>query len=45
VDERSVALSDEELVAAVKDAYFEPALHDGKPVDGVVRVRLGELTL
>jgi hypothetical protein len=46
VDESaSLPVSDEDLVAAVKDAFFKPALHDGKPVDGVVRVRLGELTL
>jgi hypothetical protein len=41
----SLPLADEELNRLFADALFRPALANGKPMDGVVRVRLADLTL
>jgi hypothetical protein len=38
-------LDDPELVSALAGAFFKPALAKGKPVDGVARLRLADLTL
>lgn len=41
----SLPLADEDLVAAFAGVLFKPALARGKPMEGVVRVRLADLTL
>lgn len=41
----SLPLADEMLAEAFADALFKPAVAKGKPMDGLVRVRLAELTL
>lgn len=39
----NLQLSDAVTLAAVGEAFFKPALVKGKPVEGVARVRLGEI--
>ncbi len=41
----SLPLADEQVATAFADALFRPALAQGKPMDGVVRVRLADLVL
>lgn len=41
----SLPLADDALVAAFAGAIFKPALAKGKPMNGVARVRLADLTL
>ncbi|MDQ5979594.1 MAG: hypothetical protein QG602_2569 [Verrucomicrobiota bacterium] len=41
----SLPLGDEGLVVAFEGAIFKPALAQGKPMNGVVRVRLADLAL
>lgn len=41
----SLPLADEELNRLFADALYRPALANGKPMDGVARVRLADLTL
>lgn len=38
-----VPLNDPAALAALGDVFFRPALEKGKPVEGTVRVRLGEI--
>jgi len=46
VDESgSLPLTDSVVTAALGEAFFKPALADGKPMEGIVRVRLADLTL
>lgn len=39
----SLKLDDEAMLGALREVFFQPSLYQGKPVDGVARVRLGEL--
>jgi hypothetical protein len=39
----SLQLTDEITVATVGDIFFNPSLHEGKPVEGVARFRLADL--
>lgn len=41
----SLPLADPELAAALTEVFFKPALAQGRPMDGVARVRLADLTL
>ena len=46
VDEgASLPLPDAAVTAVLAEAFFKPALAQGKPMEGVVRVRLADLTL
>lgn len=46
VDEStSLPLPDDEVTAVLADAFFKPPLANGKPMEGVVRVRLADLAL
>lgn len=39
----SLRLDDEATVAAAGEVFFKPALYEGRPVEGIVRLRLGEI--
>lgn len=41
----SLPLGDEQIVTALAGSLFKPALHQGRPLDGVAEVRLADLTL
>jgi hypothetical protein len=41
----SLPLTDSAVNAALGEALFKPAVADGKPMEGIVRVRLADLTL
>lgn len=41
----SLPIPDSELAGLFADALYKPALASGKPMDGIVRVRLADLTL
>jgi hypothetical protein len=46
VDESgSLPLGDSVMTTALGEAFFRPAVADGKPMEGIVRVRLADLTL
>lgn len=39
----NLRIDDAAMAAVLREVFFQPALYQGKPADGVARVRLGEL--